>query len=98
MMKKVNLLVYGNLFKGEDILSEDLYSMAFWFIRYENMEPYTGVLIYKNQCKIKVKNGFVLEVSEENGRKKIEPEGNQQYQEPRANRDLYKLLTFMEIQ
>ena len=97
-MKEVNLLVYGNLFKGEDILSEDLRSMVFWFIRYENMEPYTGVLIYKNQCKIKVKNGFVLEVSEENGRKKAEPKDKQQYQEPRANRDLYKLLPLIEIQ
>nr|DAS24450.1 MAG TPA: hypothetical protein [Caudoviricetes sp.] len=98
MMKEVNLLVYGNLFKGEDILSEDLHSMVFWFIRYENMEPYTGVLIYKNQCKIKVKNGFVLEVSEENGRKKAEPKDKQQFQEPKANRDLYKLLPFIEIQ
>ena len=97
-MKEVNLLVYGNLFKGEDILSEDLHSMVFWFIRYENMEPYTGVLIYKNQCKIKVKNGFVLEVSEENGRKKAEPKDKQQFQEPKANRDLYKLLPFIEIQ
>ena len=94
-MKEVNLLVYGNLFKGEDILSEDLHSMVFWFIRYENMEPYTGVLIYKNQCKIKVKNGFVLEVSEENGRKKAEPKDKQQFQEPKANRDLYKLLPFI---